>query len=372
MQFPRLDEWGTPFRISAGSRMKHFRIVSAGADGVFEPVPYLDPESRPAPRQLSDPSRDIVFEDGVFIQQLDMGRPATTAKSKVLPAPEPTPAEVAVWGPLLDAAFPPEPNPSAETRLALGYLASEARRACLPALSEAVYGRVLGEKSEARRTVAHAVFDDAWALYGDEPRWAETAPFILLYLEHARRLRSTDLVDREDVVAIARARLLAVDVAPLAPRPQAAPSAETLRRLREANAARRASSDPQAPAADSARYVHGRTLAEIRRVGDAIAQYRSDFGKFPDVGSRLVEGTIPGVYISRVPTHDPWGTEYRVSWSADRKHFRIVSAGADREFEKLGEVDPGAAWGMTSLVSDPRRDIVFQDGVFLQAYRDAR
>jgi len=49
-----------------------------------------------------------------------------------------------------------------------------------------------------------------------------------------------------------------------------------------------------------------------------------------------------------------------------------VSAGADREFENSGEIDAGAAWGPTSLASDPRRDIVFQDGVFLQAYRDAR
>ncbi len=501
--FPRLDAWGTPFRISSGPGMKHYRIVSAGADGVFEPLPYLEPEARPAPRQLTDPARDIVFEDGAFLQQLDLGRPATMAKVKVLPAPEPTTAEVAAWAPLLDAAFPPEPNPSPETRQALGYLASEARRGSVPALAEAIYGRVLGEKPEARRTAAGAVFGDAWALYGDESRWGETAPFILLYLEQARRLRSTDLVDREDVAAIARARLLAVDAPPggsAPPRPREAPSAGTLRRLVEASAARRASSaarsaeylrtrtdmavlgnalkaywgkekrfpegdftsvrgrlrefaegdlprtdawgtgfryeadprgstyrvwsagsdrrfgdlppiaspigklpfasddpagdivmipgawlrewssvarfapspDPQAPAADSARYTHGRALAEIRRVGDAIAQYRSDLGKFPEVGNRLVEGTIPGVYISKVPTHDPWGTEYRVSWSADRRHFRIVSAGADREFEPLGDVDSGAAWGPATLATDPKRDVVFQDGVFLQAYREAR
>jgi type II secretory pathway pseudopilin PulG len=422
------------------------------------------------------------------------------AKSRVLPAPEPASAEVGAWKPLLDAAFPPQPNSSPETRLVLGYLASEARRACVPALSEAVYERVRGEKPEARRTAAGAIFGDAWALYGDESRWGKTAPFILLYLEQARRLRSTDLVDREDVAAIARARLLAVDAAPVAPRPRAAPSAETLRRLREASAARRAASaarsaeyertradmvvignaleayrgkekrfpegdfasvrerlrefaardlpgadawgtrfryeggpggstyrvwsagsdrrfgelppitspiakvpfesddpagdivmipgawlrewssmarfqpspDPQAAPTDPARTAHGRALAEIRRVGDAIGQYRSDHGKFPDVGSRLAEGTIPGVYISKVPTLDPWGTEYQVSWSADRKHFRIVSAGADRVFEKLGGVDPGAAWGTPSLATDPNRDVVFQDGVFLQAYRDSR
>ena len=87
VQFPRLDEWGTPFQISGGPRGKHYRIVSAGADGVFEPLPYLDPEAKPAPRQLTDPARDVVFEGGDFIQQLDMRRPATVAKSKVLPAP---------------------------------------------------------------------------------------------------------------------------------------------------------------------------------------------------------------------------------------------------------------------------------------------
>ena len=42
--------------------------------------------------------------------------------------------------------------------MALRHLASEARRACVPALSEAVYKRILGEKPEARRTVAGAVF----------------------------------------------------------------------------------------------------------------------------------------------------------------------------------------------------------------------
>jgi hypothetical protein len=215
--FPRLDAWGTPFRISTGPRMKHYRIVSAGADRVFEPLPYLDPEARPALRKVTDPARDVVFEDGSFLQQFDPARPATIAKSRVLPAPEPAAAE-----------------------------------------------------------------------------------------------------------------------------------------------------------ADAARDVHGRALAEIRKVGDAIAQYRSDFGRFPDIGSRLVEGSIPGVYIAKVPTHDPWGTEYRVGWSADRKHFRIVSAGADRVFEPLGAVDPWAAWGPSSLATDPKRDIVFQDGVFLQAYRDER
>jgi hypothetical protein len=502
MKFPQLDGWGTPFRISTSDRMKSVRIVSAGADRVFEPLPYLDPETRPAPRKVSDPSRDIVFEDGGFIQQLGSGALSAAGKRKARPAPEPTPAEVTAWARLLEAGFPLEPNLSSETLRAQGYLASEARRACLPALAEAILRRVLGEKAEARRKIADGVFGDAWALYKDESRWSETAPFILLYLEQAERLRSEDVYDRADVVAIARARLLTLDVAPVPSRPSVAPSAEILRRLREASDARRAASDARAaeykrtridmvalakalkeyrvkakrypeggfasvrnplrefakgdlpradawgtefryeggpsgstyrlssagsdrrfgelpplrsptagvaaesddpsgdivmvpgawlrewsslalyqsspdprtpaPVEDATRYAHGRTLAEIRRVGDALAQYRSDHGRYPDVGNRLVEGTIPGVYIAKVPTHDSWGTAYSVSWSADRKHFRIVSAGADREFESLGEVDPAAAWGPTSLATDPKRDIVFQDGVFLQAYRDAR
>jgi hypothetical protein len=392
-RFPRLDAWGTPFRISTSGGMQNVRIVSAGADRVFEPLPYLDPRTRPAPRQVADPARDIVFEDGDFIQQFGM-RPsseapdaaARTGKQKARLAPDPMPAEVAAWDRLLDAGFPPEPKPGPDTLEALRFLASEARRACLPALAEAILRRVFGPAPEARRSDAEATFGDAWILRRDESRWSETAPFILLYLEQAERLRSRDLLDREDVVAIARARLLAVDVSP---RPQPAPSGDVLRRLRESSAARSAASraraadgsslatsetstNPGAPAEDPARSAHGQTLATIRRVGDALADYRSDHGEYPEVGSRLAEGTIPGVYISRVPTHDAWGTEFRVSWSADRRHFRIVSAGADRRFESPGVIEAGATWGRTSLVSDPGRDIVFQDGVFLQAYRDAR
>lgn len=500
-EFPRLDGWGTPFAISSGGQSKRLRIVSAGSDRVFEPIPYIDPETSPPLRHVSDPVRDIVFEEGTFIQQLGPGPFSGTGRGKARQAPEPSAVDVATWSAFLDGAFPSEAKPSPDSSRILGYLASEARRAGIPALSEAILRRILGVNPEARRKNADGIFEDAWALYRDEARWSETAPFILLYLDQAQRLRSREMMDRADVIAIARARLVGVDVGP---RQEPVISGEALRRLRESGEARRAASDargaaykktrtdmaaigaalkayrakakrypdgdfaeaagqlrefakgalprtdawgtefryesprdgstyrvwsagfdrrferlppfgspnaavafesddpggdivivpgewlrelstfalyasapePASPAAatadDANRYAHGRTLARIREVGDALNGYRNDQGTFPNVGTRLVEGSIPGVYISKVPTHDAWGTELRVDWSPDRRHFRIVSAGTDREFEKLGEVDPAAAWGPTSLVSDPNRDIVFQDGVFLQWYRDAR
>ena len=171
------------------------------------------------------------------------------------------------------------------------------------------------------------------------------------------------------------ARLLALDAAPIAHvpgRPQAEPSARrfagSVRPAPHGGRRPRRRRRPRTPPAPRTAGLSPRSGGSGTRSPSTGATR----GSSRTWVSCLVEGAIPGVDISKVPTHDPWGTEYRVGWSADRKHFRIVSAWADREFEKLGEVAPGAAWGTPSLATDPKRDIVFQDGVFLQCFTGTR
>ena len=61
------DGWGTPLLIEIDSDGSRYRIVSAGADRVF------DPPSWSRPMDL-DPRSDIVFENGSFKRRFDVER----------------------------------------------------------------------------------------------------------------------------------------------------------------------------------------------------------------------------------------------------------------------------------------------------------
>ena len=74
---------------------------------------------------------------------------------------------------------------------------------------------------------------------------------------------------------------------------------------------------------------------------------------------KLFEGIYPP---EEIPKIDPWGTPYRIEYSADRKHYRITSAGSDRKFEVYG-----APWGGAKprVADAPGADIVYEDGAFV-------
>jgi hypothetical protein len=72
---------------------------------------------------------------------------------------------------------------------------------------------------------------------------------------------------------------------------------------------------------------------------------------------------ISPTYIRNVPKVDGWGTPF--VYVGNAKHYRIISAGADRRTEwssrQISEsgVEPRPT-------DDPDADIVFQDGSFIQ------
>jgi hypothetical protein len=74
---PEKDAWGTPFAYVRSANGDHYRIVSAGSDGTFDPKSLrvneapsspFQPPSRPALVHDERPGADIIYEDGAFIQ----------------------------------------------------------------------------------------------------------------------------------------------------------------------------------------------------------------------------------------------------------------------------------------------------------------
>ena len=63
---PILDGWGAPYKYLATPDGCHYRILSAGADGVFEKANLAMSLSPPERRASSRPSADIVFQDNAF------------------------------------------------------------------------------------------------------------------------------------------------------------------------------------------------------------------------------------------------------------------------------------------------------------------
>jgi hypothetical protein len=65
---PMRDAWGNEFRYVGSPDKAHYRIVSAGADGVFDPHSLRIEPLPPAPVATDRPEDDIIFSDGAFVQ----------------------------------------------------------------------------------------------------------------------------------------------------------------------------------------------------------------------------------------------------------------------------------------------------------------
>lgn len=107
-----------------------------------------------------------------------------------------------------------------------------------------------------------------------------------------------------------------------------------------------------------------RTMARMRTLATIVESWKVDHDAYPvaaDVGAlaHLVE---PRYFrAGGTPQADAWGTAF--GYACDGKSYRIVSAGADRAFEKDSTNLSSPAAGPTD---DPARDLVFSDGRFIQ------
>jgi len=113
-----------------------------------------------------------------------------------------------------------------------------------------------------------------------------------------------------------------------------------------------------------------RTMRDLRMVATAAEAYATDQNKYPMVSSYgELKAILSPIYIKTLPEKDGWGTPYRYSVSSDGQHYRLVSAGADRQFEAgsdmiatFDEKNRPPAIRSTSMDSD----IIYQDGAFVQ------
>jgi uncharacterized protein DUF2059/type II secretion system (T2SS) protein G len=104
-----------------------------------------------------------------------------------------------------------------------------------------------------------------------------------------------------------------------------------------------------------------RTMADMRTVAIALEARATDTNSYPVSGdieaiARLLEPT----YALETPKKDAWGNPFRYIGTADAKHYRIVSGGAD------GRIDP-ASLQIGKLPPPASDDLIFEDAVFLRA-----
>lgn len=102
-------------------------------------------------------------------------------------------------------------------------------------------------------------------------------------------------------------------------------------------------------------------MADMRSIAVALETYATDTNLYPEVAFEELEQFLVPTYIRELPKVDAWGTPFWYAGNSDRSSYRIVSAGADRQFEHnsrhIGPADEGPFYGDSS-------DIIFQDGTF--------
>lgn len=113
-----------------------------------------------------------------------------------------------------------------------------------------------------------------------------------------------------------------------------------------------------------------RTMTDLRTVASALESYAidSDDESYPTGDYASLKETLEP-YLSEFPEKDIWGHAYAYVVSPDRKHYRLVSAGADSNFEWDSRRIVAAKAGEETSVAYRERledDVIYADGEFLQ------
>ncbi|HYC58879.1 MAG TPA: DUF2059 domain-containing protein [Thermoanaerobaculia bacterium] len=122
-----------------------------------------------------------------------------------------------------------------------------------------------------------------------------------------------------------------------------------------------------------------RTMSDIRTVSTAIEAYAMDNeNRYPIGDYASLKEVLAPAYVAEFPEKDIWGNAYAYAASPDGAAYRLVSAGADGNFEwdsrriaakKDGAEDEEAEIRYRERLED---DVVFESGHFLQLPIQAR
>ena len=112
----------------------------------------------------------------------------------------------------------------------------------------------------------------------------------------------------------------------------------------------------------------------MRTIATAVEAYATDYDEtYPAGDYAALEKVLVPTYIKTMPEKDMWGHPYAYVVSDDHKHYRIVSGGADTNFE----------WDSLRIVADAKDadvkyrdrledDLIYADGSFLQLPAQAK
>jgi hypothetical protein len=114
-----------------------------------------------------------------------------------------------------------------------------------------------------------------------------------------------------------------------------------------------------------------RTMSDIRRVATALEAFMLDNDEqYPAGDYASLKALLSPDYLDKFPEKDMWGHSYAYVVSDDRQHYRIISGGADQNFEWDSRRIVPAKAGEEPAVRYRERledDIIFADLQFIQA-----
>lgn len=118
------------------------------------------------------------------------------------------------------------------------------------------------------------------------------------------------------------------------------------------------------------------TMTDMRSLMTAIEAWSTDNEEKYPAAMTLDElaKELEPVYVKTMPRKDGWGNDFAYVVSEDRKHFRIVSAGADNAFEwdsrRIVVTPPSKDAGEQVKLADRLEDdIIMGDGGYIQVPR---
>jgi hypothetical protein len=120
-----------------------------------------------------------------------------------------------------------------------------------------------------------------------------------------------------------------------------------------------------------------RTMSDIRSVSTALDAYAMDNEeRYPSGDYASLKATL-AEYLTEFPEKDIWDHAYAYIVSADGSSYRLVSSGADGNFEWdsrriIAAKAPADDEPLTRYRERLEDDVIFQDGVFLQLPQQAK
>lgn len=114
------------------------------------------------------------------------------------------------------------------------------------------------------------------------------------------------------------------------------------------------------------------TMSDMRTIATALEARATDLSEnenpYPTVSFEDLDSLLRPTYVYEVPKADSWGTPFL--YVSNGSSYRIVSAGADKRFDwSARQLDANAAQPV--LTDDLDKDIIFQDGDFVQLPKEA-